>query len=97
MSNNRVRTMSDITDDNSKHQQELGEELEAPNVSDKKKSPAKNLRELSYMVLFIAAVFVINAMETGSYRTPWPVAVITAALGFGLLVYSFYHKFHDHH
>jgi len=89
--------MSDITNDKSRNRQESGEELEAPNMSDKKKSPAKNLRDLSYMVLFIAAVFVINAMETGSYRTPWPVAGITAALGFGLLAYSFYHKLHDRH
>jgi hypothetical protein len=97
MSNNGVRTMPDITNDNGKNQQESGEELEAPTMSDKKKSPAKNLRELSYMVLFIAAVFVINAMETGSYRTPWPVAFISAALGFGLLAFSFYHTLHDRH
>jgi hypothetical protein len=53
-------------------------------------TPSDNLRELSYMVLFIAAVFVVNAMETGSYRTPWPVAIITAILGFGLFGYSWY-------
>ena len=51
-----------------------------------------NFREASYVVLFIAAVFVINAMETGSYRTPWPVAIVTALLGFGLLGYSFMQK-----
>lgn len=88
--------MSDITNNRSRNRQESGEELEAPNMSDKKKSPAKNLRDLSYMVLFIAAVFVINAMETGSYRTPWPVAVFTAVLGFGLLGYSLYLQFRDH-
>lgn len=49
-------------------------------------------REASYVVLFIAAVFVINAMETGSYRTPWPVAIVTALLGFGLLGYSLFQK-----
>lgn len=49
-----------------------------------------NFREASYVVLFIAAVFVINAMETGSYRTPWPVAIITSILGIGLFIYSWY-------
>ena len=47
-------------------------------------------REAGYVVLFIAAVFVVNAMETGSYRTPWPVAVITTLAGLGLLGYSWY-------
>jgi hypothetical protein len=51
-----------------------------------------NLREISYVVLFIGAVFLINAMETGSYRTPWPVAIITSLAGFGLLGYSLYLK-----
>ena len=49
-----------------------------------------NFREASYVVLFIAAVFVINAMETGSYRTPWPVAIITTLTGLGLFGYSWY-------
>jgi hypothetical protein len=47
-----------------------------------------SLREVSYVLLFIGAVFVINAMETGSYRTPWPVAIITSLAGIGLFVYS---------
>ena len=47
-------------------------------------------REASYVVLFIAAVFVVNAMETGSYRTPWPVAIITALAGLGIFGYSWY-------
>ena len=47
-------------------------------------------REASYVVLFVAAIFVINAMETGSYRTPWSVAIITAMAGFGLFGYSWY-------
>ena len=51
---------------------------------------SKNFREASYVVLFIAAVFVINAMETGSYRTPWPVAIITSLAGLGLFSYSWY-------
>ena len=49
-----------------------------------------DFREISYVVLFIGAVFVINAMETGSYRTPWPVAIITTLAGFGLFGYSWY-------
>jgi hypothetical protein len=48
------------------------------------------LREASYVVLFIAAVFIVNAMETGSYRTPWPVAIITTLAGLGLFGYSRY-------
>ena len=47
-------------------------------------------REASYVVLFIGAVFVINAMETGSYRTPWPVAIITSLAGLALFGYSWY-------
>ncbi|MFC1837301.1 hypothetical protein ACFLYW_01305 [Thermodesulfobacteriota bacterium] len=47
-----------------------------------------NLREVSYVVLFVGAVFVINALETGSYRTPWPVAIITSLAGIGLFIYS---------
>jgi hypothetical protein len=48
------------------------------------------------MVLLIAAVFVIHAAMTKSCcRAPWTVVVFTAALGFGLLAYSFYHKSHD--
>ena len=49
-----------------------------------------DFREISYVVLFIGAVFVINAMETGSYRTPWPVAIITTLAGLGLFGYSWY-------
>ena len=49
-----------------------------------------NLRKASYVVLFIGAVFVINAMETGSYRTPWPVAIITSLAGLALFGYSWY-------
>jgi hypothetical protein len=56
------------------------------------KETSDNFREASYVVLFIAAVFVINAMETGSYRTPWPVAIVTTLLGFGLLGYSLLQK-----
>ncbi len=49
-----------------------------------------NFREISYVILFIGAVFIINAMETGSYRTPWPVAIITTLAGIGLFGYSWY-------
>lgn len=64
------------------------------NSSEQQRSNSGNLRQLSYMVLFIAAVFVISAMETGSYRTPWPVAIITGIIGFGLLGYSLYLQSH---
>ena len=56
---------------------------------DKKPLSAADLRNASYFVLTIAAIFVINAMETGSYRTPWPVAIVVSLAGFGLLAYSF--------
>jgi len=58
-------------------------------AEDPQASPA-NLRAASYVVLFIAAVFIVNAMETGSYRTPWPVALITVLGGLGLLGYSWH-------
>ncbi len=50
----------------------------------------KGYREMSYGVLFIAAVFIINAMETGSYRTPWPVAIVVGLVGLGLYGYSWF-------
>jgi len=52
------------------------------------KESYKGYREASYGVLFIAAVFVINAMETASYRTPWPVAIVVSLTGLGLYGYS---------
>jgi hypothetical protein len=90
-----VRT---ISDDNSKKQQESREEseLESSNETWGKKAQTKPniLRGLSYMVLLIAAVFVINAMTKSCCRASWTTVVFTAALGFGLLAYSFYHKPH---
>lgn len=90
--------MSDVTDDNSKNQQESGEEskLESSNDTGGKKAHTKPniLRGLSYMVLLIAAVFVIHAMTKSCCRASWTTVVFTAALGFGLLAYSFYHKSH---
>ena len=50
----------------------------------------KGYREMSYGVLFIAAVFIINAMETGSYRTPWPLAIVVSLIGLGLYGYSWF-------
>ena len=49
-----------------------------------------DLRNASYFILFIAAVFVVNAMETGSYRTPWPVAILVSLAGLWLYGYSFF-------
>ncbi len=91
--------MSDVTDDKSKNQQESGEEseLELSNETGWKKAQTKPniFRGASYMVLLVAAVFVIDAMKNSCCRAPWTLAVFTAALGFGLLAYSFYHKSHD--
>jgi len=56
---------------------------------DPKPLTSSDIRNGSYFVLVIAAVFVINAMETGSYRTPWPVAIIVSLVGLGLFAYSF--------
>jgi len=65
-----------------------------PPEEENKQKLSENFREASYVVLFIAAVFVINAMETGSYRTPWPVAIITTLAGLGLFGYSLYLQSH---
>ena len=53
-----------------------------------RKDDSANIREISFVVLFFAAVFIVSAMETGSYRTPWPVAIITALAGIVLFGYS---------
>ena len=59
---------------------------------DNQQTNDRNFREVSYFVLFVGAVFIINAMETGSYRTPWPVAIITTLAGLGLFGYSLYQQ-----
>lgn len=100
MANNRGKTMSEVTHDNSKNQQESGREskLESLNETGGRKAQTKSynhLRGASYMVLLIAAVFVINnAMIKSCCRPSWTLAIFSAALGFGLLAYSFYHKPH---
>jgi hypothetical protein len=79
------KTMTDTTKDelqNNVTQENLEEENQQMSSS--------NFREISYVILFIGAVFIINAMETGSYRTPWPVAIITTLAGLGLFGYSWY-------
>jgi len=101
MENNWRRTMSDRTDDNSKNQLELREEseLESSNETggEKAKTKPNVLRGASYMVLLMAAVFVIYKIMTKSCcGASWTTVVFTAALGFGLLAYSFYHKPHSH-
>jgi len=65
-------------------------DLPGPGHGEESTTAPGNLREVSYVMLFIAAVFVINAMETGSYRTPWPVAIAISVLGFGLFGYSWH-------
>jgi hypothetical protein len=62
---------------------------EKPSAGEQKED-YKGFRETSYGVLFIGAVFVINAMETGSYRTPWPVAIVVSLIGLGLFGYSWF-------
>jgi hypothetical protein len=57
-------------------------------AAEEQKAAYKGYRATSYGVLFIGAVFAINAMETGSYRTPWPIAIVVSLIGFGLYGYS---------
>jgi hypothetical protein len=64
--------------------------IQAPPEEENQQMPSGNFREASYVILFIGAVFIINAMETGSYRTPWPVAIIITLAGLGLFGYSLY-------
>jgi hypothetical protein len=91
--------MTEATGEDHKTRVESGKKAEletyGPVHEEKNRTESANYRDVSYMVLFIAAVFVINAMETGSYRTPWPVAVSFCILGFGLLCYSFYLQSRD--
>ncbi len=61
-----------------------------PSEEENQQMGSGNFREVSYVILFIGAVFIINAMETGSYRTPWPVAIIVTLAGLGLFGYSLY-------
>ena len=70
---------------------EASVEGESADKTDETQKPLTSIdiRNGSYFVLVIAAIFVINAMETGSYRTPWPVAIIVSLVGLGLLAYSF--------
>ena len=90
--------MYDVTDENIKNQQESGEEseLKSSNETGRGKAQTKPniLRGLGYMVLLIGAVFVINAMSKSCCRVSWTTVSFIAALGFGLLAYSFYHKPH---
>src|SRR5210317_1416403 len=65
------------------------ETLDQGHVDEHPASP-ESFRAASYFVLFIAGVFVVNAMETGSYRTPWPVAIVTLLIGLGLFGYSWH-------
>jgi len=93
--------MSDGTDDKSENQQELVEEsdLESSNETggEKAKTKPNFFRGASYMVLLMVAVFVIYKIMTKSCcGASWTTVVFTAALGFGLLAYSFYHNPQSH-
>ena len=70
--------------------EETEPEILEPGHDENSQSIPGNFREASYVILFIGAVFIINAMETGSYRTPWPVAIIITLAGLGLFGYSLY-------
>ena len=73
-------------------------ELELSNETEGKKAQTRPniFRGASYMVLLMAAVFVIYKIMTKSCcGASWTTVVFTAALGLGLLAYSFYHKSHD--
>ena len=94
-----VRIMPDVTDENSKNQQESGEESELKSSNEtggeKAQTRPNVFRGASYMVLFMAAVFVIYKIMTKSCcGASWTTVVFTTALGLGLLAYSFYHKPH---
>ena len=93
--------MSDVTDENCKIQQESMEkfELELSNETEGKKAQTRLnvFRGASYMVLLMAAIFVIYKIMTKSCcGASWTTVVFTAALGFGLLAYSFYHNPQSH-
>lgn len=57
-----------------------------------KKFTARELRNGSYIVLLFAAIFVVNSMETGSYRTPWPFSIAITAIGVALFIFSLRRK-----
>ena len=59
-------------------------------AAEEQKAAYRGYRDTSYGILFIGAVFVINALETGSYRTPWPVAIVVSLIGLGLFGYSWF-------
>ena len=74
----------------SENENDLSEESNAEAGKEVVKPPtAADLRYAAWFVLVIAAIFVVNAMETGSYRTPWPVAAVVSIIGLGLMAYSF--------
>ena len=53
------------------NEQEVTPLVEENNENEKKKPvSAADLRYAAWFVLVIAAIFIVNAMETGSYRTP---------------------------
>jgi len=69
---------------------EANREIPCERQAEEWRATPGDFRQAAYVVLFIAAIFVINAMETGSYRTPWPVALGTVLVGLGLLGYAWY-------
>ena len=84
-------TGNDLQNENVQHDEDLDLQSDSADLHrtpEERDSHSDNLRQFSYFILFIAAVFAISAMETGSYRTPWPVAIITGIIGLGVFGYS---------
>lgn len=49
-----------------------------------------NLKNASYVILIIAAIFLINAMEPGSIGAPWPIGITLAIAGVAMFGYAKY-------
>lgn len=60
----------------------------ADSANETEPESSETIREISYAVLFFGVVFIASAMETGSYRTSWPVAILTTLAGLGLYAYA---------
>ena len=68
---------------------ETGEDLEGKPLT------PRELLHVSYVVLFIAAVFLVNAMEPGSIGAPWSIGIILSLIGAALLGYSGYRIYEE--
>jgi len=55
-----------------------------PEEPQSKPDAADDRRLICQFVLIVALIFVVPAMEKGSYRTPWPVAILVSVLALAL-------------